>query len=237
MNTSSLKEQQQRKIKTQPGFFAALDQSGGSTPKALRTYGIKEGAWSNDKEMFALVHQMRARVITSPSFNGDRIVGTILFEGTMDGDIGGQPTADYLWNLKRSVPFLKVDKGILEEKDGVQLLKPMPELAALLDKANANRIFGTKMRSFIKQANAAGVKAIVSQQFEVAARLARPDSSRSSSRKLIFTVRKRLRRKHCLKRASLRSSTNSRLVNWSCSRSRYRKKTTFTLIASNIRMF
>ena len=171
MNTSSLKEQQQRKIKTQPGFFAALDQSGGSTPKALRTYGIKEGAWSNDKEMFALVHQMRARVITSPSFNGDRIVGTILFEGTMDGDIGGQPTADYLWNLKRSVPFLKVDKGILEEKDGVQLLKPMPELATLLDKANANRIFGTKMRSFIKQANAAGVKAIVSQQFEVAAQI------------------------------------------------------------------
>ena len=171
MNTSSLKEQQQRKIKTQPGFFAALDQSGGSTPKALRTYGIKEGAWSNDKEMFALVHQMRARVITSPSFNGDRIVGTILFEGTMDRGIGGQPTADYLWNLKRSVPFLKVDKGILEEKDGVQLLKPMPELAALLGKANANRIFGTKMRSFIKQANAAGVKAIVSQQFEVAAQI------------------------------------------------------------------
>src|SRR5580700_2081384 len=171
MNTSSLKEQQQRKIKTQPGFFAALDQSGGSTPKALRNYGIKEGAWSNDKEMFALVHQMRARVITSPSFNGDRIVGTILFEGTMDGDIGGEPTADYLWNLKRSVPFLKVDKGILEEKDGVQLLKPMPELAALLDKANANRIFGTKMRSFIKQANTAGIKAIVSQQFEVAAQI------------------------------------------------------------------
>src|ERR1700736_1104739 len=171
MNTSSLKEQQQRKIKTQPGFFAALDQSGGSTPKALRTYGIKEGAWSNDKEMFTLVHQMRARVITSPSFNGDRVIGTILFEGTMDRDIEGQPAADYLWNMKRSVPFLKVDKGILEEKDGVQLLKPMPELAALLDKANANRIFGTKERSFIKQANPAGVKAIVSQQFEVAAQI------------------------------------------------------------------
>jgi fructose-bisphosphate aldolase, class I len=171
MNPSSIKEQQQRKIKTQPGFFAALDQSGGSTPKALYHYGIKEGAWSNDKEMFALVHQMRTRVITSPAFNGDRILGTILFEGTMDGNIGGQPTADYLWNVKRSVPFLKVDKGILEEKDGVQLLKPMPELAALLDKANANRIFGTKERSFIKQANPAGIKTIVSQQFEVAAQI------------------------------------------------------------------
>jgi fructose-bisphosphate aldolase, class I len=171
MNTSSLKEQQQRKIKSQPGFFAALDQSGGSTPKALYAYGIKEGAWSNDEEMFALVHQMRARVITSPSFNGDRVIGTILFEGTMDRDIEGQPAADYLWNMKRSVPFLKVDKGILEEKDGVQLLKPMPQLAALLDKANAKRIFGTKERSFIKQANAAGVKAIVNQQFEVAAQI------------------------------------------------------------------
>jgi fructose-bisphosphate aldolase, class I len=171
MNTSSLKEQQQRKIKSQPGFFAALDQSGGSTPKALYAYGIKEGAWSNDDEMFTLVHQMRARVITSPSFNGDRVIGTILFEGTMDRDIEGQPAADFLWNMKRSVPFLKVDKGILEEKDGVQLLKPMPELAALLDKANAKRIFGTKERSFIKQANAAGVKAIVNQQFEVAAQI------------------------------------------------------------------
>jgi fructose-bisphosphate aldolase class I len=171
MNTSSLKEQQQRKIKSQPGFFAALDQSGGSTPKALYAYGIKEGAWSNDEEMFTLVHQMRARVITSPSFNGDRVIGTILFEGTMDRDIEGQPAADYLWNMKRSVPFLKVDKGILEEKDGVQLLKPMPQLAALLDRANAKRIFGTKERSFIKQANAAGVKAIVNQQFEVAAQI------------------------------------------------------------------
>jgi fructose-bisphosphate aldolase class I len=171
MNTSRLKEQQQRKIKSQPGFFAALDQSGGSTPKALYAYGIKEGAWSNDEEMFTLVHQMRARVITSPSFNGDRVIGTILFEGTMDRDIEGQPAADYLWNMKRSVPFLKVDKGILEEKDGVQLLKPMPQLAALLDKANAKRIFGTKERSFIKQANAAGVKAIVNQQFEVAAQI------------------------------------------------------------------
>ena len=171
MNTSSLKEQQLRKIKAQPGFFAALDQSGGSTPKALYAYGIKEGAWSNEEEMFALVHQMRARIITSPSFNGDRILGAILFEGTMDREIEGQPTADYLWNQKRIVPFVKVDKGLVDEKDGVQLMKPMPQLGALLDRANARRIFGTKERSFIKQANAAGVKAIVDQQFEVAAQI------------------------------------------------------------------
>ena len=171
MNTPSIKEQQQRKIKTQPGFIAALDQSGGSTPKALRAYGIKEGAWSNEEEMFGLVHQMRARIMTSPNFNGDRILGAILFEGTMDREIEGQPTADYLWNVKRVVPFLKVDKGLLDEKDGVHLLKPMPQLAALLNKAIAKRIFGTKMRSFIKQANATGIKAIVSQQFELAAQI------------------------------------------------------------------
>jgi fructose-bisphosphate aldolase, class I len=171
MNTPSIKEQQQRKIKTQPGFIAALDQSGGSTPKALRAYGIKESAWSNDEEMFALVHQMRTRIMTSPSFNGDRIFGAILFEGTMDRDVEGQPTADYLWNVKRVVPFLKVDKGLTEEKDGAHLLKPMPGLAALLDKAVAKRIFGTKMRSFINQANAAGIKAVVNQQFEIAAQI------------------------------------------------------------------
>jgi fructose-bisphosphate aldolase, class I len=171
MNASSIKEQQQRKIKTQPGFIAALDQSGGSTPKALQAYGIKEGAWSNDEEMFTLVHQMRARIITSPIFSGDRILAAILFEGTMDRDIEGQPSADYLWNAKRIVPFLKVDKGLLEEKDGVQLMKPIPGLGALLDKAAAKRIFGTKERSFIKQANAAGIKAIVAQQFELAAQI------------------------------------------------------------------
>jgi fructose-bisphosphate aldolase class I len=171
MTTSSIKEQQQRKIKTQPGFIAALDQSGGSTPQALRAYGIKEGAWSNEEEMFTLVHQMRARIMTSPIFNGDRILGAILFEGTMDRDIEGQPSADYLWNIKRVVPFLKVDKGLADEKDGVQLMKPIPQLAALLDKANAKRIFGTKERSFIKQANAAGIKAIVDQQFELAAQI------------------------------------------------------------------
>src|SRR5262245_2261510 len=168
MNTSSLKEQQQRKIKTQAGFLAALDQSGGSTPKALANYGIKEGAWSNEEQMFALVHQMRARIITSPSFNGDRILAAILFEGTMDRDIEGQPTADYLWNVKRVVPFLKIDKGLADEKDGVHLMKPMPGLAALLNKANAKHIFGTKMRSVINQANSAGVQTVVNQQFEVA---------------------------------------------------------------------
>ncbi|MBV9392243.1 MAG: fructose bisphosphate aldolase [Verrucomicrobia bacterium] len=171
MNKPTLKEQQQRKIKTQPGFIAALDQSGGSTPKALRAYGIKEGSWSNEDEMFALVHEMRARLITSPSFNGDRVFAAILFEGTMDRDIEGLPTADYLWNVKRVVPFLKVDKGLSDEKDGVHLMKQIPELDALLNKAVAKRIFGTKMRSFINQANPAGIKAVVSQQFEVAAQI------------------------------------------------------------------
>ena len=160
--------EQLKKMKTSPGFVAALDQSGGSTPKALASYGIKENAWSNEAEMFALVHQMRARIITSPSFNGDRILGAILFEKTMDSDIEGQPSADYLWNVKAVVPFLKVDQGLAAEKDGVQLLKPMPNLAALLAKAKAKRIFGTKMRSFIKEANAGGIKDIVNQQFEAA---------------------------------------------------------------------
>ena len=169
MNT--LKEQQLRKIRTQPGFIAALDQSGGSTPKALLAYGIKQGTWSNDEQMFTLVHEMRARIITSPAFNGDRILGAILFEGTMDRDIEGHPTADYLWNAKRVIPFLKIDKGLADERDGVQLMKPMPGLAALLDKANAKRIFGTKMRSVVKQANDAGIKAIVNQQFEVATQI------------------------------------------------------------------
>lgn len=168
MNALSLNEEQLQKMKTQPGFVAALDQSGGSTPKALATYGIKEGAWSSEAEMFAIVHQMRARIITSPSFTGDRILGAILFEGTMDQDIQGQPTADYLWNVKRIVPFLKVDKGLAEEKNGVHLMKPMPQLTALLGKAKAKRIFGTKMRSVINQADPLGIKEIVNQQFEVA---------------------------------------------------------------------
>ena len=171
MNTTGLKEQQQRKIKTQAGFFAALDQSGGSTPKALANYGIKENAWSNEAQMFALVHQMRARIISSPSFSGDRILAAILFEGTMDGEIEGQPTADYLWNVKRVVPLLKVDKGLADEKDGVHLMKPMAGLAALLNKASTKRVFGTKMRSVINQANAAGIRAVADQQFEVAAQI------------------------------------------------------------------
>ena len=168
MNSLGLNEQQLQKIKTQPGFIAALDQSGGSTPGALKAYGLKEDAWSNEEEMFALVHHMRTRIITSSSFNGERILGAILFENTMDRDIEGQPTADYLWNVKRVVPFLKVDKGLAAEKDGVQLMKPMPHLPALLEKAKAKHIFGTKMRSFIKQCNGFGIKDIVSQQFRAA---------------------------------------------------------------------
>jgi len=164
-------DQQLQKMRTHAGFIAALDQSGGSTPSALRMYGIKEGAWSTEDEMFALVHQMRTRVIMSPSFKGERILGAILFENTMDRDIEKQPTADYLWNVKRVVPFLKVDKGLEAETDGVQLMKPLPALAALLDKASSKRIFGTKMRSFIKKADPAGVKNIVRQQFEVAGQI------------------------------------------------------------------
>src|SRR5499426_2819865 len=160
--------QQLQKMKTNPGFVAALDQSGGSTPKALSSYGIKEEAWSTEAEMFALVHQMRTRIMTSPSFTGERSLAAIVFENTMDRDIEGQPTADYLWQVKQVVPFLKVDQGLAAEKDGVQLLKPMPALTALLDKATAKGIFGTKMRSFIKHANATGIKDIVRQQFAVA---------------------------------------------------------------------
>jgi len=168
MKSIAVNAEQLQKIKTSPGFIAALDQSGGSTPKALRLYGVQENTWSGDEEMFAIVHQMRTRIITSPAFNGDRIIGAILFENTMDREIEGQPTADYLWNVKRVVPFLKVDQGLAAEKDGVQLMKPMPMLAALLDKARAKRIFGTKMRSFIKRADEAGIKNIVIQQFEIA---------------------------------------------------------------------
>jgi fructose-bisphosphate aldolase, class I len=168
-------DEQLQKMKTQPGFIAALDQSGGSTPHALRDYGIREDAWSNEDEMFAIVHQMRARIITSPRFNGDRILAAILFENTMDRSIEGLPTADYLWNVKRIVPFLKVDKGVAAENSGVQLMKPMPDLAAQLAKAKAKGIFGTKMRSVIKQANGAGIKDIVTQQFEAARQIIAAD--------------------------------------------------------------
>lgn len=163
--------QQLHKMQTAPGFIAALDQSGGSTPKALRIYGIPEGAYSNDEEMFALVHQMRIRIMTSPSFDGDRILGSILFENTMDRMIGDKLTAQYLWEDKHIVPFLKVDKGLEEEKEGVQLMKPIPSLESLLERARACGVFGTKMRSVIKSANALGIKAIVEQQFEIAKRI------------------------------------------------------------------
>jgi fructose-bisphosphate aldolase, class I len=168
MKSIGLNEQQLQKVKSHPGFIAALDQSGGSTPKALALYGIQEDAWSNEDEMFAIVHEMRTRMITSLGFTGGRIIGAILFENTMDRDIDGQATADYLWNVKRVVPFLKVDKGLAAEKDGVQLMKPMAGLAALLEKTKAKRVFGTKMRSLIKQASEAGIKDIVKQQFELA---------------------------------------------------------------------
>ncbi|HLW35647.1 MAG TPA: fructose bisphosphate aldolase [Chthoniobacterales bacterium] len=167
MKSIVVNEEQLRKIKTSPGFVAALDQSGGSTPKALRQYGIQENAWSSDEEMYTIVHQMRTRIITSPAFTGERIIGAILFENTMDRDIEGQPTADYLWKVKQVVPFLKVDQGLAGEKDGVQLMKPMPKLDTLLDRAKAKRIFGTKMRSVIKHADETGIKDIVLQQFEI----------------------------------------------------------------------
>jgi fructose-bisphosphate aldolase class I len=160
--------EQKTKIATRPGFIAALDQSGGSTPKALGLYGVKPDAWSNEEEMYQVVHAMRTRIVTSPAFNGDRIIAAILFENTMDRDVDGQPTADYLWKVKKVVPILKVDQGLAEEKDGVQLMKPIKGLDALLKKAKSKRIFGTKMRSVIKQANEKGIAAVVAQQFELA---------------------------------------------------------------------
>ncbi|MEM1264054.1 MAG: fructose bisphosphate aldolase [Pseudomonadota bacterium] len=160
-------EEQFTKVKTAAGFIAALDQSGGSTPKALRLYGVEETAYSNDGEMFDLVHAMRTRIITSPSFSGEHILGAILFEMTMDRDVNGVPTAHYLWNEKNVVPFLKVDKGLADEVNGVQLMKPMPDLDALLARGRDKGIFGTKMRSVIKHANEAGIREIVNQQFEV----------------------------------------------------------------------
>lgn len=150
------------------GFIAALDQSGGSTPKALRLYGVEEGAWSDEAGMFDLIHQMRARIIKSPAFTGDKVMGAILFEQTMDRDIDGTPTAQYLWEKRGVVPFLKVDKGLADERDGVKLMKAMPDLDALLERAVAKGVFGTKMRSVIDAANPAGITANVAQQFEVA---------------------------------------------------------------------
>ena len=165
-------DRQFQKIKTENGFIAALDQSGGSTPKALQLYGIDGGAWSNDDEMFAVIHRMRSRMVTSPVFRGDCVFGAILFENTIDREIEGRPSADYLWNVKRIVPFLKVDKGLAEEAGGVRLMKPMPDLDGLLARAKAKRIFGTKMRSVIARADAEGVEAVVRQQFEIGRRIA-----------------------------------------------------------------
>jgi fructose-bisphosphate aldolase class I len=161
-------EQQAAKIRTQPGFIAALDQSGGSTPKALKLYGVAENAYSGEAQMMDLIHAMRSRIITSPAFGGNRVAGAILFEATMDRDIQGVPTAEFLWTRKQVVPFLKIDKGLADEANGVQLMKPMPTLDALLARAKSKGIFGTKERSVIKQANAEGIRAVVAQQFEVA---------------------------------------------------------------------
>jgi fructose-bisphosphate aldolase class I len=164
-------DQQREKVGSAGGFIAALDQSGGSTPKALRLYGIEEDAYSSEDEMFDLVHAMRSRIMTAPAFSGERILGAILFEMTMDREVAGMPTPVYLWSQKQVVPFLKVDKGLADESEGVQLMKPMPELDALLARAKAAGVFGTKMRSVIKQANESGVASVVAQQFEIGKRI------------------------------------------------------------------
>ena len=160
-------QQQLEKVRDGKGFIAALDQSGGSTPKALRLYGVGEDQYADETEMFDRIHEMRTRIITSPSFGGDRIVGVILFEMTMDRQIDGRDSGDYLWSVKQVVPFLKVDKGLAEEVDGVQLMKPIGGLDGLLDRGVAKGMFGTKMRSFVKRADPKGIEAIVDQQFEV----------------------------------------------------------------------
>lgn len=162
-----MNQEQAKRMREGKGFIAALDQSGGSTPKALAAYGVLENAYSTEEEMFTLVHQMRTRIIKSPAFNSDRILGAILFEQTMDREIDGKKTADYLWEDKGVVPFLKVDKGLADLENGVQLMKPMPDLDELLKRANERHVFGTKMRSVIKELNEEGIKAIVKQQFEV----------------------------------------------------------------------
>jgi fructose-bisphosphate aldolase class I len=162
-----MNSEQFERVRTGEGFIAALDQSGGSTPKALKLYGIDESTYSGDDEMFGLMHQMRSRMITSPAFNGDRVLGAILFEGTMDREIDGRGSADYLWSVKHVVPFLKVDKGLVDEANGVQVMKAMPGLDDLLARARDKGVFGTKMRSVIKHADAAGINAVVAQQFEV----------------------------------------------------------------------
>ena len=158
---------QLQKVQRDNGFIAALDQSGGSTPKALQLYGVGEDQYANEDEMFTRIHEMRSRIMTSPAFTGERVLGAILFEMTMDRQVEGRDTADYLWNVKQVVPFLKVDKGLADEVDGAQVMKPMPGLDELLGRAVAKSVFGTKMRSVIKEGNEAGVQAVVDQQFEV----------------------------------------------------------------------
>lgn len=161
-------QDQLEQMKSGRGFIAALDQSGGSTPKALALYGIGDGAYASEEEMFDLIHAMRARIATAPAFRGDKVIGAILFEMTMDREIGGRPAPEYLWNERRVVPFLKVDKGLAEPENGAQVMKPIPGLEALLDRAVAAGIFGTKMRSLISEANREGIRAVVRQQFEIA---------------------------------------------------------------------
>ena len=168
-----MNQQQLKHMTEDKGFIAALDQSGGSTPKALRAYGIDESAYHGDEEMFTRVHEMRTRIIKSPSFDSDRILAAILFENTMDRTIDGLLTADFLWEKKGIIPILKVDKGLVEEQNGVQLMKPIPDLDALLDRAVKRHIFGTKMRSVIKEANADGIRAVIDQQFEIGMQIVR----------------------------------------------------------------
>lgn len=165
------RDRQLEKMKNGDGFVAALDQSGGSTPKALRSYGVSEDGWSDEDEMFGLVHEMRTRIMTSPAFTGDRILAAILFEDTMEREVEGLPTAEYLWEEKRVVPILKVDKGLAAERDGVRVMNPIPGLDEVLDRAESHGIFGTKMRSVINRANAAGISEIVNQQFEFGRRI------------------------------------------------------------------
>ena len=162
-----MRTDQAEKMTSGPGFVAALDQSGGSTPKALKLYGIDENAYSNDDQMFDLIHQMRCRIMQSPAFNGNKVIGAILFENTMDREVAGKSAADFLWDERRIVPFLKVDKGLSDENNGVQLMKPMPNLESLLERASAAGIFGTKMRSVINRADIKGIEENVSQQFEI----------------------------------------------------------------------
>jgi fructose-bisphosphate aldolase class I len=167
-----MSDEQLAKIRDGAGFVAALDQSGGSTPKALRLYGIEEDSYSGDEQMFDLIHEMRTRIMTSPAFNGDRVLAAILFEMTMDRQVEGKDTAEYLWGVKNVVPFLKVDKGLADEADGAQVMKPIPGLDELLERARGKGIFGTKMRSVIKLGDAKGVGAVVDQQFEIGRQIA-----------------------------------------------------------------